>query len=109
MAACTFIVDFVGEKEVHEDRPELDVEALLACPVDAGPDDVGGNQVGSELDPGEIASDDGGEATHCECLGYPGYTFEEAVPLGEQGDHELLDHVFLPDDHPLNLSDGVPE
>jgi hypothetical protein len=31
------------------------------------------------------------------------------VALSEQCDHELLDHVFLPDDHPLNLSDGVSE
>ena len=31
------------------------------------------------------------------------------MPLGEQCDHELLDHVFLPDDHPLNLRDGIPE
>jgi hypothetical protein len=31
------------------------------------------------------------------------------VPLSQQSDHELLDHVFLPNDYPLNLSDGVPE
>jgi hypothetical protein len=29
------------------------------------------------------------------------------MPLGEQCDHELLDHVLLSDDHPLNLSDGI--
>jgi hypothetical protein len=29
--------------------------------------------------------------------------------LSQQSDHELLDHVFLPNDYPLNLSDGVPE
>jgi hypothetical protein len=31
------------------------------------------------------------------------------MSLGEQCDHQLLNHVFLPDDHPLNLSNGVPE
>jgi hypothetical protein len=31
------------------------------------------------------------------------------MSLGKQGDHELLDHVLLSDDHPLNLGDRVPE
>ena len=89
--------------------PELDVEALLARLVDPGADDVGGHQVGGELDPGEVTADDGGEAAHRQRLGYAGHTFEQDVTLGEQGDHQLLDHVLLPDDHPLNLGDGVPE
>ena len=31
------------------------------------------------------------------------------MALGKQSNHELLDHVFLSDDHPLNLGDGVAE
>jgi hypothetical protein len=44
-------VDLVGQHEVGEDRAELDVEALVRRrAVDAGADDVGGQQVGRELD-----------------------------------------------------------
>jgi hypothetical protein len=31
------------------------------------------------------------------------------MALGKQGNHQLLDHVFLPDDDALNLGDGVAE
>ena len=46
-------VDLVGQHDVGEDRPELDVERLLRRPVDAGADEVGGHEVGRELDAGE--------------------------------------------------------
>ena len=31
------------------------------------------------------------------------------MALGEQADHQLLDHVLLADDHPLDLGDRLPE
>ena len=39
-------VDLVGEQEVAHDGTEFDVGVLAALLVDAGPDDVGGHQVG---------------------------------------------------------------
>ena len=39
----------------------------------------------------------------------PGTPSSKTVALSEQCHHELLDHVLLADDHPLNLSDGVAE
>jgi hypothetical protein len=46
-------VDLVGEDEVGEDGPALDVEGPLRGVVDLGADDVGGQHVRGELDPGE--------------------------------------------------------
>ena len=48
-------VDLVGQQQVGEDRPERDLELAVALVVDAGADDVGGHQVGGELDPLELA------------------------------------------------------
>ena len=39
----------------------------------------------------------------------PGHALEQAVALGEQADHQLLDHVLLADDDPLDLADRVAE
>ena len=96
-------VDLVGQHEVDEDRAELDVERLLARPVDPGADDVGRHQVGRELDPGEVAADHRRERPHGERLGHAGYALEQAVAARQQGDHQALDHVLLADDHPLDL------
>ena len=98
-------VDLVGEQEVDHHRAELDVELLLALPVDAGTDDVGGHQVGGELDAGERAADDLGEGLDRQRLGHAGHTFEQHVPLGEQADQHPLDEQVLADDDPLDLED----
>ena len=98
-------VDLVGEQEVAHHRAELDVELLLTLPVDPGADDVGGHQVGGELDAGERAADDLGEGLHRERLGHAGNALEQHVSLCEQPDeHPLHQHVLAHDD-PLDLED----
>ncbi len=84
---------------------ELDVELLLALPVDAGADDVGRHQVGGELDAGERAADHPGEGLHRERLGHAGHTLEKQVSLGEQADEHPLDQQVLADDDALDLED----
>ena len=96
-------VDLVGEQEVDEHRAELDVELLGGLPVDPGADDVGRDQVGGELDPGEGAADDPGEGLHRERLGHPGHALEQAVAAGQEGDEHPLDHPVLAHDDPLDL------
>ena len=98
-------VDLVGEQEVDDHRAELDVELLLALPVDAGADDVGGHQVGGELDAGERAADHLGEGLDGQRLGHAGHTLEQHVALGEQADQHPLDQPVLADDDPLDLED----
>ena len=77
-------VDLVGQHEVGEDRAELDVEGVLAGLVDAGADDVGGHEVGRELQAGERAADRAGQRLDGERLRDAGHTLEQAVAAGEQ-------------------------
>ena len=99
-------VDLIGEQEVGHDRAELDVELLLALPVDPGADDVGGHQVRGELDAGERPADHSGEGLHGQRLGHTGHTLEQHVALGQQADQHALDELVLADDDPLDLEDG---
>ena len=96
-------VDLVGEHEVGEHGAELDVELLARRPVDPGADDVGGQQVGRELDAGERAADDAGQRLDRQGLGQAGHALEQAVAPGEQAHEQALDGAVLADDHLLDL------
>ena len=54
----------------------------VALVVDAGADDVGGHQVGGELDPLELAADRLGERLDRHRLGEPGHALDEQVARG---------------------------
>ena len=99
-------VDLVGEQEVDHHRAELGVELLLALPVDPGTDDVGGHQVGRELDTRERPADHSREGLHGQRLGHAGHTLEQHVALGQQADQHPLHELVLADDDPLDLEDG---
>ncbi len=96
-------VDLVGQQEVREDRAELDVEARLAGPQDAGADEVGGHQVGRELDAREAAADDVGDGAHGERLGQAGHALDEQVAAGEQRDEHPFEQVVLAGHDPADL------
>ena len=81
----------------------------LPCAVDPGADDVGGHQVGGELDAREGAAHDLGERLDGQRLGYAGDAFEQHVALGEQADQHPLDEQILTDDDPLDLEDRALE
>jgi hypothetical protein len=99
-------VDLVGEQEVDHHRAELGVELFLALPVDAGTDDVGGHQVGRELDPRERPADHLRERLDGQRLGNAGDTLEQHVSLGQQADQHALHELVLADDDALDLEDG---
>ena len=88
-------VDLVGEHEVGEDRARLEPEdagaALLDEDVGAG--DVGGHQVGRELDPVERAVDDVGDRAHEQRLAEAGHALEEDVAVREQPDERVPDEL----------------
>ncbi len=102
-------VDLVGEDEVGEDGAELDVEGLGGRPVDAGADQVGRDEVGRELEAHERAAHHLGQGLHGQGLGQPGDAFQQAVAPGQQAHHHPLDHPVLPDDHLLDLEQGLLE
>jgi hypothetical protein len=102
-------VDLVGQHEVGADGADLDVEALLRRPVDAGPDDVGRHEVRRELKAGEGAADNGRHRLHRERLGQARHALQQAVAAGEEAHHGPLDHAILPHDDPLDLEQGPLE
>ena len=96
-------VDLVRQHEVGEDGAELDVEALRRLSIHPRPDDVRGEEIGRELDPGERPAECAGEGRHGERLSEPGNPLEQAVATGEQGHEHTLEDALLTDDHSLQL------
>ena len=99
-------VDFVGQDHVAEERAFDEAEDALAGGVvffeDVGAGDVGGHQIGGELDAAESLVEEGGQGGNHEGLGQARHAFQNAVAAAEQGDHELFDHLFLADNDPFH-------
>ena len=79
--------------------PFLEDELARRRVVDARPEDVGGEQVGRELDPPERAVDARGQGPRQERLADPGHVLDQDVPLGQERDHRELDDFGLAQDH----------
>ena len=88
-------VDLVDDHDVGEDRTGAELEARLALVVDVRAHDVGGEQVGRALDAGERAVDRARERARQRGLADAGVVLDEDVPLGEQRDDHLLEHVVV--------------
>ena len=100
-------VDLISEHEVRQYRSHLDVEPLLGRPVDSGTDDVGRNQVRRELDSAERATENPCHRAQRDGLAETGYAFEEAVTVGEQADHQPLQHPILADHDLAHLKERL--
>jgi hypothetical protein len=88
-------VDFVGEQELSEDGALTDAD-LLGGEVEEGvAGDVGGHQVGGELDAAEGAAEGSGEGEDEVGFAEAGFAFEEDVAAGEEGGEDLMDDFFL--------------
>ncbi len=96
-------VDLVGEQEVGEDGAERRPELAGLLVVDPRPDEVGGNEVGRELDPLELATDRLGQCLDGHRLGQARDALDQDVPAREQRDDQALQEVVLADDDLLDL------
>ena len=92
-------VDFVGQDDVGEERALLDVKVLALLVEHHGADDIGRQQVGRELDPGERRVHHLREGAHRQGLGQAGHALQQDVPAGQQPDEQPLHHLVLPHDH----------
>ena len=99
-------VDLVGEQEVREDRAELGVERARVRAVDARADEVGGHEVGRELDALEGAAEHARGSADRERLGEAGDALDQQVAAGEQAHEHPLEHLVLPGDHSFHLEQG---
>ena len=88
---------------------ELELPAAFgALDHDVGADQVGGHQVGRELDPGELHLQGVGEGPDQEGLAQPRHAFEEDVAARDEGRQGAFDDVLVADDHLGDLgSEGV--
>lgn len=95
-------VDFVGEEHVGEDGALDEAEGAFAGGAvfleDIGAGDVGGHEIGGELDAFEGEVEDVGDGFDEEGFGEAGNADEEDVPLAEHGGEDLLDDLVLADD-----------
>ena len=65
---------------------------------DVGAGDVGGHQVGRELDALERQAQRAGQRAHQQCLGGAGQAGDQAVAAHQQRDQQLFDDFVLADD-----------
>ncbi len=91
-------VDLIGQDDLGEERAFLDVKVLTLLVEDHGADQVGRQEVGGELDPGERCVDDLRQRAHRERLGQTGNPLEQDVPARQQPDEEPLHHGILSHD-----------
>ena len=95
-------VDLVGQHDVREDRPRDEAEDPLPRELvllnHLRPRDVGGHQVGGELDAVELEVHRLGERRDDQRLGQPGDADEQHVPIGHHRRQDAVDDVLLTDD-----------
>ena len=96
-------VHLVRENEIGEDRPAVDGELRRSRVVDLRPDEVGGQQVGRELQPREVRVYRLRDGLDEQRLGKPGDAFEKNVSIREHPNQDALDELILPDHHLANL------
>ena len=88
-------VDLVGQHDGVEDRARVELEGALVLVVDRDAGDVGGQQVGRELDARVAALERVGQRPGQHRLARAGDVLEQEVPLGEQAGQRQPDDVAL--------------
>ena len=83
--------------------PSLEVNSPALLVVDDRADEVGGEEIGGELDARELGVEGVAERADGERLGEAGDALDQDVAAGEQADQDALDHVGLADDDLADL------
>jgi hypothetical protein len=100
-------VDLVDQHDVVEHGSRQ--EAKRAAIEDARPGDVGGEQIGRPLDPGERQPERPRERPGKERLAHAGNVLDEGMPVGEKGDQQQAQRCLGADDRRRDrLADRVP-
>ena len=97
-------VDLVGEDDVGEDRALVDGELQRPRVVDQRADQVGGQQVGRELEALERQMAGLGQRLDDQRLGQAGQALEQHVAAGEQRHDEAVHQLLLADHLPADLA-----
>ena len=100
-------VDLVGEEQIGEDRARAELELALPLVEDRRARDVGGHQVGCELDAREAHARRLGERAGDPRLRQSREVLDQDVPVGEQAEQHELEHLPLADHRPLDLVEDL--
>jgi hypothetical protein len=73
-----------------------------------GTRDIGGHQIGGELDTAELQIECSSEGTHQTGLSQTGHALQEYVPTGDHRRQHAADHGLLADDRPGHLLGNQP-
>ena len=87
-------VDLVGQQDLREDRPTLELEVPAAAGIlhhHVGADDVGRHQVGRELDARESQVERLGQGLHQQRLPQSRNAFQQHMPTGQQRNQHVID------------------
>ncbi len=97
-------VDLIGQEELGENGALADAEGLGGKIKQSVAGDVGGHQIGGELDAAEVAAKGAGEGEHEVGFAETRFALEQNVTASEQGGDDLINDIVLADE---NLSDGL--
>ena len=101
-------VDLVGEQEAGEQRATAEHELVTALVEDERASEIGGEQVGGELGPGEPQSGRVGEAPCGQRLAETGQVLDQHVTAGEHATEHELQRSALADDRAVDLVERLP-
>ena len=90
-------VDFVGQHQIGEHRPQHGGEFAALLVVDAGADQVGGHQIGRELDALEAALHGARQGRDRQGLGQARHAFDQKMPAGQKRDQHPFQEMILAD------------
>ena len=104
-------IDFVRQHQVREDRPGLKAQGLGAVLGidDHAADDVGGHQVGRELDARILQVQHARQRAQQRGLAQAGNAFEQDVSARQQADEYAIDDFLLADDDLANFGSNFVE
>ena len=98
-------VDLVGHEQLREDRTAHETEGAapaLALLHDFRAQNVGRHQIRRELHAAGVKAQHHAQRIHQLGLGQARHAHQQPVAARHEGDHDLLDHLLLPEDNPAD-------
>ena len=96
-------IDFVDESDLGENGAWKEDEALFFAIVDGISEDIGGEEIASELDPAEVEAEGGGEGLGEDGFSDAGEIFDEEVTACEDASDGEADGAFFSDNNFTDL------
>ena len=96
-------VDLVREQQVGKDRSFAEEETPLLRRIDGRPENIGGQQIGGELNAPEFRGNGKSERLCESGFSCSGHIFHQDMPVGEKGGQEQIDDMLFSADYGIEL------